>query len=187
MSFTFQLPKVVQEVGVLLAASENHRMNYTKLLKLLYLADRESLAEVHQPISGDAPYALPKGPVLSRVCDLIRKTGYVSEDQAEYWAKFFEIDGNDIVLKQDPGLSHLSHYEVKKLTEVFERYKSVPFGRMLDIVGELPEVKKNKRDTASRKRIPLEDIVDAIGKRDVLDEIKQNEIEDAILADLFDR
>ena len=185
MSFVFRLPKVVQEVGVILAAAPEHRLNYTVLLKLLYLADRESLAEVRQPISGDTHYALPRGPVLSRVCDLIRKTSYVSEEQAEYWAKYFDVDDKEIVLKQDPGTSHLSEYEVKKLLDVFSRLDRKTFGQVLDYVDELPEVKKNKLKfslNCRKKLIALEDIVEAIGKRDLLDEINQNKIEDEFLA-----
>ncbi|MDZ4858399.1 MAG: Panacea domain-containing protein [Candidatus Hydrogenedentes bacterium] len=180
MSFTFRLSKVVQEVGVILRDAPNHRFNYTMLLKMLYLADRESLKEVGQPISGDTPVAMPRGPVLSRICDLIRESPQISDEQGEYWNKFFETRGYDLVLKSHPDTSYLSEYEVKKLQTIFAQYKDKSLQQMLDYVGNLPEVSKNKRG-ASSKNNPLEDIVVAIGRENELPEIEQNRKEDDFL------
>ena len=47
-------------------------MNYMKLIKLLYLADRKALEEWARPISSDRYVAMKNGPVLSRVLNLIR-------------------------------------------------------------------------------------------------------------------
>lgn len=184
MSFTFRLPKVVQEVGVILNEIPEHRYNYTMLLKLLYLADRESLAELGHPISGDIHVAMKHGPVLSRVCDLIRGTSFVSEEQRQYWSKFFETKGTDLVLKEAPGTEYLSEYEIEKLKNLIKKYKKARLGEMLDFVGELPEVKKNKRGS-SRKTIPLEDILFAVGCEDSIAEIRQNQIEDEFLAKIL--
>ncbi|GMV90529.1 MAG: hypothetical protein AMXMBFR82_03070 [Candidatus Hydrogenedentota bacterium] len=184
MSFTFRLPKVVQEVGVILNQVPEHRFNYTMLLKILYLADRESLAEVGHPISGDIHVAMPRGPVLSRVCDLIRQTNYVSEEQSEYWSKFFETKRKELVLKASPGTDHLSKYEIEKLQTLTAKHKKTLLGKMLDFVGDLPEVKKNKRGS-SRKAIPLEDILVAVGREDSIAEIRQNQAEDEFLAKIL--
>src|SRR5207249_3792384 len=45
-------------------------MSYLKLIKLLYLADREALLRWGRPISTDCYMAMDRGPVLSRVLDL---------------------------------------------------------------------------------------------------------------------
>jgi hypothetical protein len=186
MSFTFQLSKVVQEVGVLLAETKRGRYNYTKLLKLLYLTDRKSLADLGHPISGDEPIAMPQGPVLSKVCDLIRDTSYVSAEQKEYWAKFFRTEDTDLILLTDPGSTELSEYEIRILKGVFAEHKHHTLHEMLEIVGDLPEVKKNKRGTSSRT-IPLRDILDAVGRQDRFAEINQNKIEDEFLAAILGR
>ena len=45
------------------------RMSYMKLIKLLYLADREALSRWGRPITTDKYVSMDKGPVLSRVLD----------------------------------------------------------------------------------------------------------------------
>jgi uncharacterized phage-associated protein len=49
-------------------------MNYMRLLKLLYIADRESLPRTGRPIVGGPVIAMERGPVLEEVFDLIRGT-----------------------------------------------------------------------------------------------------------------
>ena len=46
-------------------------MSYMKLIKLLYLADREALLRWGRPITFDAYVSMDRGPVLSSVLDLI--------------------------------------------------------------------------------------------------------------------
>ena len=184
MSFKFHLPKIVQEVGVLLEAAPEGRYNYTRILKLIYLADRESLSEVGHPISGDRPAVLPFGPVPSTTCDLARESGYASEELTEYWAKYFEQVGKELVLKEVPGTGHLSDYEVERLRSLFDEHKEKTLGQLFDFVGELPEVKKNKIPGSSRT-IPLDDILHAIGRADDAEEIKKNQREDEFLSQIF--
>jgi uncharacterized phage-associated protein len=43
----------------------NGKMNYLKLIKLLYLLDRESLNRRGRPVTGDQYYSMKLGPVLS--------------------------------------------------------------------------------------------------------------------------
>ena len=71
MEFFFDERKAAQAASVLLDRHEG-RMPYIKLLKLLYLADREALIETGLPITGDRFVSLKFGPVLSRVLDLIK-------------------------------------------------------------------------------------------------------------------
>lgn len=55
------------------------RMRYIKLLKLLYLADRESMRRTGDSMTRDAFFSLKNGPVLSKTLDLLngRKDGKV--------------------------------------------------------------------------------------------------------------
>ena len=59
-------------VGVLLGYERARRMNYMRLLKLLYLAVREFLLKTGHTITGDHAGAMKRGPVSSQVYDLIR-------------------------------------------------------------------------------------------------------------------
>jgi uncharacterized phage-associated protein len=48
-------------------------MAYIKLIKLLYLADREALLRWGRPITTDRHVSMPKGPVVSQIYDLITR------------------------------------------------------------------------------------------------------------------
>ena len=56
--FRFNFEKTLQAIAVLLRQSENRTDNYMRLLKLLYLADRKSLAQMGRPITGDRVVAM---------------------------------------------------------------------------------------------------------------------------------
>jgi len=86
-------------------------MNYMRLLKLLYIADREMLAQHAQPITGDRVVAMERGPVLSRTYDLILGK---TEDATE-WAKFIKREHYEAVLADDPGVKQLSKAMMGKL------------------------------------------------------------------------
>ena len=61
----FNLEKLIQACNYLLKKN-NYSLNYTKLIKLLYLADKESLKGAIQTISGDTYVSMDNGPVLSK-------------------------------------------------------------------------------------------------------------------------
>lgn len=73
--------KLHQAVEYLL---EKHggRLNYTKLIELLYLADREMINQTGYPITGDSYCLVKNGPVLSRVYDLIRGDKVTNQTKA---------------------------------------------------------------------------------------------------------
>ena len=68
--FAFDEEKAAQAAAYLIRL-KGGRIDYTALLQLLHLADRRALAETGHPITGDRMVALPHGPVLSGVYDLI--------------------------------------------------------------------------------------------------------------------
>lgn len=65
------LTKTLQAVAVLLEL-DGGRMARIRLLKLLYIVDRELLADVARPLTGARVVAMKYGPVLSQVYDLIK-------------------------------------------------------------------------------------------------------------------
>ena len=71
MRFVFDERRAAQAAARLLH-KHGGTMPYIKLIKMLYLADRESLIETGEPITGDRFVSMRHGPVLSRVLDLIK-------------------------------------------------------------------------------------------------------------------
>jgi hypothetical protein len=67
--FYLDIRKTVQAIGVLLDVRGIERLEYIAIIKLLYIADRESWKETGASITGDVPCAMKNGPVLRGVYD----------------------------------------------------------------------------------------------------------------------
>ena len=67
-------------------------MSYVKLIKLLYLADREALIRWGRPITTDRYVSLDIGPVVNRVYELIR--GEPAPNSMWIWRKFISAPEN---------------------------------------------------------------------------------------------
>lgn len=80
----FKERRVAQMAAYLLSLGEG-RMKHLKLIKLMYLADRESMKRHGQPISGDRYVSMGLGPVLSQTLDLINGAAEFSEGDWNHW------------------------------------------------------------------------------------------------------
>jgi uncharacterized phage-associated protein len=135
------------------------KMNYLKLIKLLYLAERESLRRFARPIIGDDYFSMPKGPVLSIVLNLIKAKE--DEAQEDLWLRYVHRNNHDVELIGDPGNAALSDAEIEILGQVFEKHKTVDPFRLVQVLHkELPEWKDPGK---SRIKIHPEDILRAVG------------------------
>lgn len=65
----FSSNKILHEILYLLSLNDN-KMNLLKLMKELYLIDRESINERDSSVSGDVFFSMPHGPVLSQTLNL---------------------------------------------------------------------------------------------------------------------
>lgn len=151
--------KIAQAAAVLLKAEPTNRMGRLRLLKLLYIADREALAERARPITGDKSVAMDHGPVLSQTYDLIKGTDYASTE----WAKYLRTEGRDVHLIEDPGVGKLTRYEISKLQHVSARFIDSDDWTVAEITHEFPEWVKNRPEKGSSRPIPLDDLLDATG------------------------
>lgn len=103
MQLRFNFEKSLQAAGVLLRLEEG-RMPYLRLLELLYIADREMLAESASPITGDRVYAMKFGPVPSHIYALIEGGG----SRLGEWERCIQTQGYAVKLAGDPGRGKLS-------------------------------------------------------------------------------
>ena len=88
----------VAQMAAYLLQKRGGRMAYIKLLKLLYLTDREAMMKWGESISGDCFVSMPHGPVLSQTYDLIRGFGSSVEDGWDFWVK--DEDNYEVSLRQ---------------------------------------------------------------------------------------
>ena len=161
MHLNFHFEKSLQAASVLLRQDEG-RMPYLRLLKLLYIADREMLAATASPITGDRAYAMQFGPVLSRIYNLIKS----SDPRFDDWNKYIQTQGYAVKLALDPGRGRLSKGEIEKLIEVSERYRNKDEWELSELTHDFPEWKAHWPDDAERGSypIPWEDMLKAQGE-----------------------
>jgi uncharacterized phage-associated protein len=113
-------------------------LNYMVLVKLLYFADREALIRLESPITGDRFFLLPRGPVLSRILDLIRN-GPIDENDAPWFDVVSPPSGYDVTVKGKPVENALSGAEERILSHVFEQYGHKTWQELSRVTHDLPE------------------------------------------------
>ena len=91
MYFRFSTKKAIQAVGVLLRQTRG-RMEHVRLLKLLYIADRQHLKSFHRPIVGNRLVAMKNGPLHSEIYNLV-KGEHLDEP---LWSEFLRRDVYDL-------------------------------------------------------------------------------------------
>lgn len=135
-------------------------MSRLRLLKLLYIADRECLSETLRSITADSVVAMDNGPVLSRTYDLIKGNTL----SGGTWANHIRSEGaQDVVVFLDPGVSKLSGFEMKKLNNVLERFAENDDYAVADHTHDFSEWQKNRPDRGGCNAISFDDRLEALG------------------------
>lgn len=179
----FDPHKAIQAAGVLLR-HERNRMSYIRLLKLLYIADRDLIRETGMPLLGSKSVAMDNGPLHTDIYNLIKGV----HEQTPLWSKFFSTKGYQIETVDQPDNGLLSQAEISKLNEISDKY--APFTDV-DICNQMThsfdEWRKNYRAGTSQP-IQIEDILDAVGrsgdKESILDDIRELEEFDKLVSEV---
>ena len=137
------------------------KMNYMKLIKLLYLMDREALLRWARSVTNDEYYSMKFGPVLSEVHDLI--TEQPSPEQPTFWSRHISDPTHyEIELTKEPGDDELSEAEEDLIQEIHSQYgRYAPFDLVKLLHQVLPEWKEVQH---SRVQILYSEIL-AAGKK----------------------
>jgi uncharacterized phage-associated protein len=114
------------------------RMSYLKLIKLLYLLDREALLRWGRPITTDRYVSMDNGPVVSRVFDLIRDEPAPGTDPV--WRHFISAPSDyEVSLTAEPEIDELSPAEQSLIEEIFAKYGRLSRWNLVDLSHELGE------------------------------------------------
>ena len=181
--FRFDLEKAIQATAVILREQVGHRINYMKLLKLVSIAEREALKETGRMIVGDTIVAMKRGPLPSRMYDLLK--GEHVDLQA--WSEYIGRDKYDAYLTKQPGVARLSRFEIEKLQEVARRHVNDDEWTMVEITHTFGEWIKNAPQNASSQKIPIEDILEAVGRAAETEEILREAQQQRLMSDFFVR
>ena len=176
--FRFNERKATAAAAFLLE-QEGGTMDYMRLVKLLYLAERESLARLGHPLAGDTYYALDQGPILSRIVDLCKQPSSV-------WAGQIEHSGLWTVrLKAALDFGPLSPAEMTILEGVAKAHRDHDQWQLSTLMQGLPEWRDPR---GARVEIAPTDILAALGKtpdqiREILVEADDDARVDALLSE----
>lgn len=139
MRFPFKEKKAAQAAAYLLAKHHDQRLNYMKLIKLLYLADRAALVQRGKPITGACMVSMPYGPVLSEVLNLINLGPRYEEPRP--WLEY--ISGPEAYevrcVSADSEYDELSQNERRVLDETDATFGRMNRWALVDWTHELPE------------------------------------------------
>ena len=118
MKFVFDEEKATQAAALLLERAGGE-LNYMKLLKLLYLADRQAFIESGYPITGARMVSMDCGPVLSEVYNLITTQ---SESQSFWQVAITPQTNYTVRLQCQRGQDRLSRFDRETLAAVWDRF-----------------------------------------------------------------
>jgi uncharacterized phage-associated protein len=136
LKYQFNFEKTLQAAAEILR-QHHGRMESIRLLKLLYIADRELLVETGRILTGDRAVAMKRGPVLSAVYDLVKGQG-LPADVAE-WDRVVHLEGYEVVLRGDVSQKRLTMAELRKLHEVCERFRETDSEGLSELTHEFRE------------------------------------------------
>ncbi len=139
MQFFFDERKAAQAAAWLLRRY-GEPMESARLVKLLYLADRQSLIDTGYTVTGDTLVVTDSGPALSNVLELVASTACASDT---HWSTYVERIGEDQLTHTSADqCGALSEYERKLLDGLCDRYGSLPESKLRALTSELPEWSK---------------------------------------------
>ena len=176
--------KLYQSVGYLLE-KYNGRLNEVKLIKLLYLADREMIRQTGDSITGDKYFSMKQGPVLSCLHNLIRRKCREPALQS-VWDSYFAEENHNLLKKPEvqTGIENLTRREISILASVAEQFREYDRRKLIDYVHNkenFPEIKWEEADNRGNTSIPIsiDSIRRALGFTD--SEIAEIHTEDELL------
>ena len=180
MRIKLDVEKAIQAIGVILR-EEGKVATRLRILKLLYIADRQALQASGTPILASKLVAMKHGPLHSEVLDLING----KHPDEPKWSHYFSNQGRNIKLAEEPGVGKLSRFEIDILSQAVKDRLMRDDWCVADETHSFEEWIKNypcPNENTSRP-IPIESVIDAVGRGSDKEEI----LRDLQTTDAFDR
>lgn len=155
MEFRFDPIRATQAAGVLIAG-HNGVARRSRLMPLLYMAERELIAATGRIITGDRVVATNQGPYLARTWKVLKR----GEVPVGPDGRCIEPHGTEVVLRSEPGRDQLTRREVETLTDLLDRHRGLSTAGLWAIVRGLPEYLRHFRPDRV-EQIPWEAVLTA--------------------------
>jgi uncharacterized phage-associated protein len=171
--------------AVLLLELDGGTMDYMRLVKLMYFAEREALKTYGRPITGDLYFSMEDGPVLSTVLDFCKTRQAQSRiwDEAIKKVSRWTVGLNRPFSERDLG--PLSDAEIEILKRISERHKEDDQW-VLSKIAHRDFKEWKEPGPGSRLPIQPDEIMAAVGKTpSQIEEIREEARYDANLDKAF--
>ena len=190
MQFTFDFEKAKEAIVYLASKMRSGMTKYTAC-KLLFLADKYHLVRYGRTITGDKYFALPYGPVPTKLLDLLSGVvaGAEADEQVAALSALLTIDH----AFRDPRISaprhlpqgHLSKSDIEALDEIIKRYGRKTFAELRALTHELAAYQNawTGRGTSQSAPMAFEDFFEE--DPDALVGVLEEAIEDSRLRKAF--
>ena len=153
-------------------------MSHLKLMKLLYMAERQALLTWRRPIVYDCYVCMDKGPVLSRALNIIHGEEHENDS---FWSRHISpCANNEVSLIQDPGTGNLSDAEVSLIERLFDQHGRKSRWELCDLTHEFPEWQDPQGSSIA---IDYRDILKGSGMTDIEAQSIIDEIESLAMMD----
>ena len=120
MTHQFDEEKATQ-VATFFASRLGGQINYTKLMKLFYLTDREAFKRWGRPVVGGPYVAMDNGPVSSPAYDAVKPANAA---RFPLWSSVFRKAGYDLEVLRSIELNAISKAEIEILESIFSQFGS---------------------------------------------------------------
>lgn len=174
----FREDKTTQATAILLKLNGG-QMNYMKLIKLLYIVDRQALLSWGRPVTYDTYVATDKGLVLNQTLSLINEG--VEPGYECYWSKWIsEIEHSSVKLLAECPTEELSEAEIELIHNVFDQYRHIDKWELSNIFYQFSEWQDPQGSVIP---ITYQDILRCNGKTDVEIAAIEDELESIAIVD----
>lgn len=145
-------------------------MDLLKLVKLVFLADREHLARYGRPIIGGKYVAMKHGPVPSVFYNWIDGCKILED-------KDIDVSENTVSGKRTPNTYYLSETDVETINDTFDKYGHMSTSQLWRMVHDLNAWKKNYPDPEENTSydLPYEDFFLDIEDDSILEIIREDQ------------
>lgn len=154
--FKFDPQKALQAMAYVV--SRLGTVEKVKLMKLLYIADRDHFLKTGVPITGDRLVAMPHGPLPSACLAMLDGTRAGQLDAFEV----LHLDDVTVSLKRPVATDRLSSSEIEELDRVVAEHGKTRAWQLVDKTHQFPEYQQTYIDGTSTT-IPYELILQLHG------------------------
>ncbi len=158
MSTGFNAKKAAQVVAYFANQAASKRLNVVKAVKLVYLADRESISRFGFPILDDDRFSMPLGPVNSTTYRFIN-----GELEHKEWSELLQDRENHELSVTTAGassdLDELSDADIDCLAETWRRFGAMDQWALVDWTHNAKNIPEWEDPNGSSVLIPLQRIM----------------------------